>query len=107
MSRKPFDLEAAKRGEPCGFQFSSGVEERRFIGVHSDGDVVYESNNKERTVQRTAPENFSMLPRKVVKYGVMALDCKGESVHTSLHSDPQHFGPPASGFVTIRVEWEE
>ncbi len=103
---KPFDLEAAKRGEPIGFLFNDRAELRRFVGVCADGRIAYETISDCPSLQRTSPENLRMMPRKVVKYGVMDVNRRGLSINTSLYNTP--FGEPLSdGYVTVRVEWEE
>ncbi|MDO8597770.1 MAG: hypothetical protein Q7R45_14255 [Sulfuricaulis sp.] len=105
MKRKPFDLEAAKRGEPIGFQFTSHIEERRFIGMHSDGAVVYEAVSGD--LLQTDPDNISMLPRKVVKYGLMHVDRRGKEIHTSLFESADRFSTIDPEYRLVRVEWEE
>jgi hypothetical protein len=67
---KPFDLEAAKAGKsicfPCG-------EPLRFIGVHSEGDIVFERENG--VIGTYAPAHFRMAPTKRTVW--LNKDCDG------------------------------
>ena len=67
---KPFDLEAAKRGEPFCYDGQPGIK-TLFIGFRANGSVVYEELSADfgRGEITWAPaEALRMLPRKVVRW---------------------------------------
>ncbi len=111
---KPFDLEAAKRGEPFGYQFHNGsCKLRAFIGVRSNGEIVYE-HPRDGSLDSTSATNLRMLPRKTARWvniyrrsdGTLRLSNTGPH---DAEEDATFFnsasGDPKVG--TARVEWEE
>lgn len=62
MTLKPFDLEAAKRGEPFSHSNDSEKHPYKFIGTLSTGDVVIEHNGKPFSYPT---QMLCMLPKKV------------------------------------------
>lgn len=57
---KPFDLEAAKRGEPIEVVDISGTRwtQVRFIKVHENGSIVYEGDKDSFNSVAWRPEQF-------------------------------------------------
>ena len=117
LKMKPFDLEAAKRGETFGYQFhDGGCGPRVFIGVRSNGEIVYE-HPRTGSLDSTSATNLCMLPRKVVRWVNIyrslngALFCGTTSGGFLTKREAQLAGnlattinPPVG---TARVEWEE
>lgn len=68
---KPFDLEAAKRGEPivCYSPFGKAPADISFIGVRSNGDIVVEVPGVSLGVY--PPHELRMKPRKRTVYLVV------------------------------------
>ncbi len=103
---KPFDLEAAKRGEPFTHTNCPDETDARFIGVRQNGEVVYERDAR-TGLQSAPPAWLRMLPRKQVRWGLMHEDRKGGYIATSLFLSESRCPTPSEGYHRVRVEWEE
>jgi hypothetical protein len=71
--RKPFDLEAAKRGEK--FQHvNDRLEPIRFIGVRQDGDIVYEQGHISTgiTLRSIHPSHLRMVEEEPKPFDLLA-----------------------------------
>lgn len=118
---KPFDLEAAKRGEPI---CDNGGQPFYFVGIDKDGRVVYQHPRPGVwQVFVCDQDQMRMRPRKVVYYvniyrtssgalefGTMLHKTQDAAVHAAC---PTNSGielvhrPRARCAGTARVEWEE
>ena len=111
---KPFDLEAAKRGELFVHEHAPDLKSR-FIGFRSNGSIVYEELRAPRGANEIswAPaEALRMLPRKVERWVNIYRDLNGNLSLGDPYSTADLAGIARSGsgkaFVgTSRVEWEE
>lgn len=103
-ARKPFDLEAARRGEPIIVDGEN--EPITFVGTLRNGEIVYESATGR--IGWTRPERVFMAPRKVVRWAWHRP--KDGAVTGCLHvSEPiaRSSATDTVGFVLARIEWEE
>lgn len=98
---RPFDLEAAKNG--ALFKFRDNVENCRYIGIHSDGRIVYESSIN-GIICAARESDLRMAPRKVVKYAVIDITT-GKLYTNILNNSPQN--TCVQSLVCATVTWEE
>jgi hypothetical protein len=106
---KPFDLEAAKRGEPIMFRDGTPAT---FGSVSPDGTycMVWFRGNQLYTI-KTGNSDFCdivMAPRKVVKWAVLATSAfslrgSKEDAERELEEKFKY----VSGLNIVRLEWEE
>lgn len=105
---KPFDLEAAKRGAPfCKHGYPTRV--MHFVGISRVGMVACEVRVNEAVTHHEWCDmsRLCMLPKKVVRYGVIHENRKGTYIASTLAKDPTYFGSIEPGYHLARVEWEE
>lgn len=88
---KPFDLEAAKRGEPIVAQ--AGFR-RIFVGVDSAGYVVAEDEIGH--LHRHSPENIFMAPKKRTVWVNLYFDGEAFYHYTKEEADDLDSGASAS-----------
>jgi hypothetical protein len=105
---KPFNLEAAKRGEPFVSTKLWFNEPLRFVGTSSDGRIVYE---RSALICVEDAVNLRMLPRKVGRWVNLYRYTDG-TIHTGygqyITLDEAKRAPHIDTRVsTVWVEWEE
>lgn len=110
---KPFDLEAAKRGEPivCYSPFGKAPADISFIGVRSNGDIVVEVPGVSLGVY--PPHELRMKPQKLTVYLVAQRDINGgpwylkkSKADEEAHAWNVGAGRSDNPFVVIPVEIE-
>ena len=112
---KPFDLEAAKRGEPFCYEGRYGIK-TLFIGLRANGSVVYEETDARKIIWAPA-DSLRMLPRKVARWAnVYRHTRQSREWVGGLHKSEAEAEAQASRIQTLRnrkwlgvtrVEWEE
>lgn len=112
---KPFNLEAAKRGEPFYNNVVQPEQLLHFLGECLYGGnraVAYERPNG--SVHRDRSSNLCMAPRKVVKwvniyrtgYNLRLGECKFDTADEATRS-AQACADNREYVNSVRVEWEE
>lgn len=62
---KPFNLEAAKNGDPICFANGRRIF---FVGVTRDGEIAYEDERYPGEVCTSFAHNLRMLPKKIIRW---------------------------------------
>ncbi|SEO79089.1 hypothetical protein [Nitrosovibrio sp. Nv6] len=102
---KPFDLEAAKAGEPIEFKTENGIVPADFIGTHGHEIVIYSKNGYVPVDEC----NLRMAPKKItVRYRV-GLIADGTGFYPFLISTEQaeQFHGGDSRFREWLTDWQE
>lgn len=109
---KPFDLEAAKNGDPICFEDGREIH---FIGVTRDWAIAYEDERYPNEVCTSFSHNMRMKPKKIVRWVNLSdyEDCKPGK--TAWHYDTEEQAKnDASEYyntrwiaIAVRVEIEE